>query len=76
MSVKDVIVGVLDQWAQARGNHDVEYALCKLASGKEKVFENDEKEFEDFIDNREAYWTKHGWSLVERNGRKTLTTTP
>ena len=71
--MRHCIVGILDQYAMARGSHDVEYVVCRMTTGKEKTFENDSSDFEAFVKDRDEYWRNNGWQIVVKSGRRTLT---
>lgn len=69
------IFQIIDQYALAYNNMDTEFFTCKLTNGKTTELNEQDHEFEinEFCDDREAYWKKRGWHVIEKDGKKVLT---
>jgi hypothetical protein len=68
-----VIVAIVGQFAQARGNADIEFHVCRMTTGKNKVFESEDAELEEFLADQVKYWNARGWKHEMRGDRNVLT---
>lgn len=71
-TARTVIVGIVNQYALARGHSDIEYSVCRMTSGRNKTFEDGDPELDAFIEDPNGYWFVRGWELIERDGRNVL----